>query len=120
MTNHTEQRKYFRLSYKSKTVMPRLRLLNREFQISEISEQGMRIISRDPSLFSVDENVKGEVVLNSLDTNIQIEGTVLRAYGYEVVINLREGLSFKNMIAEQRYLRKHFPTVLPKQGKEEN
>ncbi len=118
MTNHIEQRKYFRLSYKSKQVMPTLRVHNREFNVSEISEQGMRVITRDPTLFSIGDIVKGEVLLNSIDSNIQVDGKVLRLVGDEVILFLREGLSFKDMISEQRYLRKHFPNVLPKNDKD--
>lgn len=78
----------------------------------------MRVITRDPTLFSIGAIVKGEVLLNSVETNIQIDGKVLRVVGNEVVIYLSEGLSFKDMIAEQRYLRKHFPNVLPKGTKD--
>ncbi|MBD0787841.1 PilZ domain-containing protein [Vibrio sp. Y2-5] len=119
MTNHTEQRQYFRLSYKTKTVMPTLRIQSKEFKISEISEQGMRVIVRDSSLFKLGDTVKGEVLLNSLENNITVEGKVLRIVGNEVIFHLREGLSFKDMIAEQRYLRKYFPNVLPKGTKVE-
>ncbi len=94
--------------------MPTLRVLNREFKVSEISEQGMRVIMRDPTLLNIGDSIKGEVILNSLDNNVSIDGKVIRIVGNEVIFQLREGLSFKDMIAEQRYLRKHFPNVLPK------
>ncbi len=98
--------------------MPTLRVQGKELKISEISEQGMRVITRDTTLFQIGDVIKGEVLLNSMDHNIAIEGKVLRIVGNEVICHLREGLSFKDMIAEQRYLRKYYPTVLPKGAKE--
>lgn len=114
MTNHTEQRQYFRLSYKTKVAMPTFRVQSKELKVSEISEQGMRVIVRDTSLFSPNDTVEGEIILNAFDTNIPVKGKVLRAVGNEVIFLLSEGLSFKEMIAEQRYMRKHHPNVFPK------
>ncbi|WP_165312634.1 PilZ domain-containing protein [Vibrio ziniensis] len=114
MKNHTEQRQYFRLRYNIKEVMPTLRVQSREFNISEISEKGIRVIVRDSSLFRIDDSLTGEVLLNSLETNIPVTGKVLRKIGNEVIFLLSDGLSFKQMIAEQRYMRKNHPKVFPK------
>ncbi|MFV0450515.1 MAG: PilZ domain-containing protein [Vibrio sp.] len=114
MTNNTEQRQFFRLRYSMKEVMPTLRVQSREFKISEISEQGIRAIVRDYSLFKMEDVLEGELLLNSLDRNIPIKGKVLRKIGNEVIFLLTEGLSFKQMIAEQRYMRKNYPKVFPR------
>ncbi len=114
MDNRIEQRKYFRLNYKAEKVMPLLWAQNKEFRVSEISEKGLRVIVDDAYRFKLGDLVQAEILINSVNSKIPLQGKVLRISGNEVIFLLSEGISFKHMISEQRYMRKHYPFIFPK------
>ncbi|EED27024.1 protein chain release factor A [Vibrio sp. 16] len=52
--------------------------------------------------------MKGVLSLHN-DCEVSIEGAVLRFDNDEVIVQLKKGPSFKNMVEEQRHIKNVFP-----------
>ncbi len=110
----TEKRKFFRLHYKVNSLMPSFASTTGEYKVPEVSEQGIRMIVRNVHDFGIEQPVQGTLKLHTGSVNIR--GKVLRILGNEVVLllSVKDGLTFKQMLDEQRYLRNTHPTVFPR------
>lgn len=109
-----QQRQFFRLRY-PKNARPVIHIQDRTFFVSESSEQGLRVLMGHIASLYCGLKMSATVSLHD-HSNVNIEGFILRfADNDEVVIKLVKGLSFKNMVAEQRYVRQKFPNFMMKQ-----
>ncbi len=107
-----QRRKYFRLRY-PKSERPRAKILDRDFYICEISEQGTRILFTNSHPVSRGVIIKGTIRFHD-GVEIPIEGRVLRLDDNELIANLTKGPDLKRMTAEQIYLRKKYPGLFSK------
>jgi len=101
-----QRRQYFRLRY-PKNARPILRVEHFMFYITESSEKGVKVIIGHHTSLYCGLHISATISLHGID--IDIEGMILRFDKNEVVIALSKGLSFKNMVSEQRYISQHFP-----------
>jgi hypothetical protein len=102
-----QQRQYFRLRYPL-AAQPTLRVGGQTFAVTELSEGGMRIIAGPAGRIAPEWNVRGELRLATGDT-VPVEGSVLRIDDAHVVVKLDRGPSYKDMLAEQRYVAQRYP-----------
>jgi len=114
MDNQTEdqKRQFFRLRY-PKNERPKATILDRDFRICEISEEGTRILFTNSHPVSRGISIKGSICFHD-GTEIPIEGRILRLDDDELVAQLTKGPDLKRMTAEQIYLRKKYPSLFSK------
>ena len=103
----TQKRQYYRLKY-PKGARPIMRIKDQLFQVSEVSEKGVRVMTRNVSHFYRGLSMAGTLDLHD-EKRVDISGAVLRFDGDEVIIQLSRGPSFKDMVSEQRHIRQHYP-----------
>ncbi|MCE0493134.1 PilZ domain-containing protein [Vibrio salinus] len=102
-----QQRQYFRLRY-PESARPMIRVQGKIFSVSETSEKGLRVKMGHVASLYCGLKMKAVVSLHD-DVDVIVEGSILRFDdNNEVVIKLVKGLSFKNMVSEQRYVRQRF------------
>jgi PilZ domain len=102
-----QQRQHFRLRYPL-AAQPTLRVAGHAFAVTELSEGGMRIISGPAGRLAPSWDVHGELLLATGDT-VPVDGIVLRIDDAHVVVKLLRGPSYKEMLAEQRYVAQRYP-----------
>lgn len=112
MNSVEQKRKYYRLKY-PKRARPFVRFGNEMFQVTEVSEGGIRMVTNPLTEMYKGLSVKGILNLNEDDV-IEIEGAVLRFDNEEVIIQLKKGPTFKIMVDQQRYIRTKFPAFFEK------
>ncbi len=107
----TQERAHFRLRY-PQADRPTLRIGDQQFEVSEVSEEGARIVLSGP--FDHDrENPFTGVLRFSNGESDTVEGVILRASESELVANLQRGVSLKRMLSEQVRIRQKYPKVRP-------
>ncbi|CAM3705082.1 hypothetical protein VA7868_01511 [Vibrio aerogenes CECT 7868] len=107
-----QKRKYFRLRYGVKELMPDLYMFGKVFRVSELSEGGIRVLMGE-SAITAQRTITGYIELHTTG-KIYIKGHILRQEKNEMVFVLSEGPTFKQMIEEQRFLRQNHPGLFPK------
>ncbi|BBL90805.1 MULTISPECIES: PilZ domain-containing protein [Vibrio] len=105
----TQQRAYYRLQYPS-CARPSLLISGTRYLVSELSEQGLRLLKAHHSLDAVGVKVRGELSLHD-NTELSLAGHVIRMEEKEVIVKLDAGPSFKNMLDEQRFMRSNYPEI---------
>lgn len=109
-----QRRQYFRLRY-PKHARPIIRLEDRKFSVCESSEKGLRIMMGQMAAnLYCGLQMKATLSLHD-DNEVAVEGSILRFDDNEVVVILDKGLSFKDMVAEQRYVKQKFPNFFSAQ-----
>ena len=83
------------------------------FQVTEVSEGGMRMIVNSLNSMYKGLSVKGILNLNDED-QVEIEGAVLRFDQGEVIVQLRKGPTFKIMVEQQRHIKTKYPVFFAK------
>ncbi|EGU48532.1 hypothetical protein VIOR3934_12350 [Vibrio orientalis CIP 102891 = ATCC 33934] len=116
MNDVEQKRKYYRLKY-PKRARPFVRFGDEMFQVTEVSEGGIRMVSNNFTNMYQGLTVKGVLNLNE-ENVIEVEGAVLRFDKDEVIIQLRKGPTFKIMVDEQRFIRTKYPVFFEKLRKE--
>lgn len=106
-----QERAYFRLWY-PQADRPTLTIGDQEFVVSEISEEGARIVLSGPFDHDHEEPFSGILRFSNGESDT-IEGVVLRASESELVANLKPGVTLKRMMSEQIRMRQKYPTTLP-------
>jgi hypothetical protein len=106
----TQQRAYYRLQYPN-CARPSLHISGTRYSVTELSEQGLRLLKAHRSLDAVGVKVRGELSLHD-NTELKLTGHVLRLEANEVIVKLEEGPSFKNMLDEQRFMRATYPEFM--------
>ncbi|WP_394239621.1 PilZ domain-containing protein [Vibrio astriarenae] len=107
-----QKRRHFRLRY-PKRARPVIRFDDQHFHVNELSEGGIRVEMRHPEVYFRGMTVSGRVRMKG-GTSIEVEGEVLRIEGNELVIKLLTGPSFKDMMQQQGFVRRHYPLYFSK------
>ncbi len=110
----TQRRAFFRLCY-PKRAMPNINIAGAQYHVSEVSERGLRVLITNSAAFYPGLSLSGSLKLHG-ERQVFVQGSVLRIEAAEVVIQLNTGLSFKDMLEEQRYMRQRYPASFAKQG----
>lgn len=108
MSDVEQKRKYYRLKY-PRRARPYVRFAEELFHVTEVSEGGIRVrVSNFTSMYK-GLSMKGILNLHD-DSQVKVEGAVLRFDEDEVVVKLKKGPSFKDMVEEQRHIRNNYPS----------
>lgn len=107
-----QRRAFFRLRY-PKGERPRATILDRDFRVCEISEQGTRILFTNSHPVAEGIPISGRIRFHD-GVEIVIEGYVLRQDDNELVARLSKGPDLKRMTKEQIYLRRKYPSLYAK------
>ncbi len=104
-----QRRQYYRLKY-PKEARPLIRIEDQFFRVSESSERGLRVRMSERGHLRRGSPFSGTIRLHN-NQEVDIEGVVIRFSGGEVIVKLDKdkGLSFKDMVSEQRYIRQRYP-----------
>ncbi|WED20649.1 PilZ domain-containing protein [Vibrio sp. JC009] len=111
-----QKRQFYRLRYPDHD-RPIISIMDEEFYVCEISEQGMRIV------FVSDTPVEVGVIISGLvtfydDKSVEVQGTILRQHESEVAVKLiDDGISFRRMTQEQMHLRQKYPGMYGRKKK---
>ena len=105
----SDQRKYYRLKYPV-AERPIIRSGDQDYEISEISEGGARIVVAGAGPFEPGEPFSGTVLFADGE-EVEIRGIVLRHDTDEIAVRLSIGISFKRMVAEQAQLKQRLTWV---------
>ncbi|WP_100752262.1 PilZ domain-containing protein [Vibrio salilacus] len=108
MSDIEQKRQYYRLKY-PKRARPYVRFADEMFQVTEVSEGGIRMVLNNFTCMYKGLSMKGVLNLYG-DRSIPIEGAVLRFDNDEVVLQLRKGPTFKIMVDQQRHIRQKYPS----------
>ncbi len=103
----SERRTHYRLRYPI-AERPTARIEDRDYEVSEISERGVKIRLESVSGLAVEQRFAGVLRFEDGET-LGIEGVVLRSDGKESVLKLAQGISQKRIVAEQIRLRQKYP-----------
>ena len=80
-----------------------------EYQVTEISERGMRIVCEDGACpLALEQHVAGTLELHD-GTVLHVSGIAGRRDSQELIIWELEGFPFSAMMDEQRYMAKEYP-----------
>ncbi|MBD1557672.1 PilZ domain-containing protein [Vibrio sp. S9_S30] len=113
-TSVEQKRRYYRLRY-PKQERPVLRIKDQYYHICEVSEKGIRVLMANVASLYRGLTMAGTLRLHG-NMNVSVEGAVLRFDNDEVILQLSKGPSLKNMVEEQRHIRKKYPTFFSKQN----
>lgn len=97
-----EKRRFVRLRY-PQTKRPIVEVLGEQYPVCEISEEGMRLLFKSASPFSLGVTFSGIVRFYD-DEEIPIEGISLRQHSYEVAVKLTKGISSHRIDKEKQYI----------------
>lgn len=78
------------------------------FIVLDVSARGLRYVASEVFAPRLYDPIKG-VLHFRRSSQINIEGTVVRAHDQEIAIYLHKEIPFSILLAEQQYLRKHYP-----------
>jgi hypothetical protein len=106
----TSRREYFRLPYPV-TSGATLAVEGTNYKVGEISERGLRLISKTGK-FEPETEIRGTLTL-TMGLRCEVSGKVLRVEDGAVVLKLERGPSTYDVIREQRHLTKTFPDWKP-------
>ncbi len=102
-------RTYYRLRYPG-AERPTVRIEDRDYEVSEVSERGAKIVLAGACALRLDQPFAGVLRFRDGET-VSVEGVVQRFAGKEIVLNLSSGVSLKRMMAEQKRLLQKYPTL---------
>jgi len=88
---------------------PSLFLLEKKaYAILDVSSRGLRYVASGAFTPSLYEPIKGVLHFRQ-GARVNIEGTVVRANDQEIALYLHKEIPFNILLAQQQYLRKHYP-----------
>jgi hypothetical protein len=88
---------------------PRLELGGRQHDVVDCSEGGLRFQMTSGAPPELGESVRAVVRFHE-GREVEVEGPVVRVQGGHVALRLARGIPLAVILAEQRYLRAHYPT----------
>ncbi|HRF42641.1 MAG TPA: PilZ domain-containing protein [Candidatus Competibacteraceae bacterium] len=107
-----ERREFHRIYYPM-TAYPSLFLEKKKaFMVMDVSARGLRYAAPKTPAPHLYQLIKGTLHLR-YNTQINIEGTVIRAQDDEIALYLHQEIPFNILLAEQRYLHKNYPMWSP-------
>jgi hypothetical protein len=104
------RRKHIRITYPL-GCRPKLTILNKEYDVIDIAEHGIKFTCSKKQEFQQGSEVKISITFKD-NESFDLKGTILRADKKIVILYLPEGISFERIIAEQRYLKSNMPEYL--------
>ncbi|OLQ93806.1 peptide chain release factor A [Vibrio ponticus] len=107
MNDYVQKRRYYRLKY-PRRAMPVVSIDEQLFHVSEISEKGIRIIMNNLASLYRGLTLTGTLSLG-IENQIKVKGQILRFDDNEVILELHQGPSFKDMVEQQRHIRNNYP-----------
>lgn len=108
MAGWPHDRSFFRIEYPRRE-RPFLRVGGVEHVVVDCCEAGVRFIQRTGETFARGDPLEGEMRFRRGE-QVPVSGVVVRVQEGEVAVHLRErGIPFQIILAEQRYLRAHYP-----------
>ena len=90
---------------------PRLHLMGKSFEVTNISEQGVRFRCRECSQFKTGVAVRCTITFHD-NESYALDGTILHIYKIAVVLNLARDIPLERIIKEQRYILTNYPEKL--------
>jgi len=102
-----QKRDYFRLEYPNE-YRPALRLQDRQYQVVDVSEYGIKFIAHEPGSFVVGQQLDGEIVFHDQDVCI-CRGKVIRLGKRSVILQLTEPVPLHKIRSENIFLISQFP-----------
>lgn len=100
--NYAERRQFFRLRYPFAD-RPRLIVQHKVYELTEISEGGLRFSSKQAAQFPLAQFLTVTLSLHGGKT-VDVEGHTLRIERDEVIMQLTLGIPGRVVVDEQRYL----------------
>jgi PilZ domain len=102
------ERAYYRIVYPLRD-RPRLELGGRQHEVVDCSEGGLRFQLTSGAPPELGAPVRAVVRFHE-GQEVAVEGAVVRVQGGHVALRLARGIPLAVILAEQRYLRAHYPT----------
>jgi len=117
MDQHSQEdrRSHYRLGY-PEAERPTVRIGNRDYEVSEISEGGAQILISRNEAGNLAQSFTGVLTFQDGEA-FPIEGVVMRSTGTSLIVKLSKGVSLKRMLSEQIRLRKSYPMLYGGKGK---
>jgi hypothetical protein len=104
------KRELYRITYPIND-RPILKLLGNEFEVTNISERGIRFTCKQCSEFAIGLEVQFTLTFHD-NKSFLLEGGILHTYKSAVVIGLTRNIPFERIILEQRYILTNYPNKL--------
>jgi hypothetical protein len=78
------------------------------YLLVDVSARGLRYAAHEAFTPRLYDPIKG-ILHFRRGAQLNVEGTVVRADGQEIALYLHQEIPFNILLAEQQYLRKHYP-----------
>lgn len=104
-------REYFRLRFPPGAFLT-LSTNSGDFDVCELSEGGLRLVSVDEDVFHIGQLVAGTMKFHDGST-AEVIGHAERTDHNELIVTRSEGVTFEQMMSEQRYIAQNFPLAAP-------
>jgi hypothetical protein len=104
-----EKRNFYRLNYPP-SARPALLIGGKSYELLNISEKGLKYAHPGSDLPAAGSPLTGTIVFADKE-KLEVEGSVLRSIGTEIVVTLDPGIPFARIIAEQRRFLKTPPDL---------
>ncbi|MEO2017192.1 MAG: PilZ domain-containing protein [Fuerstiella sp.] len=103
------ERAHYRLPY-PQAEGPTVRIEDRDYELSELSEGGAKILLGGVGAVHGDQTFAGVLRFRDGET-VSIEGVVVRSDEKEMIVRFSSGISMKRMVAEQIRLQQKYPMM---------
>jgi hypothetical protein len=98
-------REHYRIQYPT-SARPLLAMGPIEYEVVDVSEQGLRFRAAEDERWKLGDLVAGVVRFQRRD-EARVNGVVVRIVEREIAVHLSTGVPLRVIISEQRYLREH-------------
>ncbi len=107
-----DRRQFHRIHYPA-LERPWLFIGKQAYEVLDISVSGLRYIAPQTPIPNLHDQIQGALHFRHsgrhTKTPLQIQGTVVRTQDHEIAIHFNKEIPFNVLLAEQQYLRKHYP-----------
>ncbi|NOZ68617.1 MAG: PilZ domain-containing protein [Deferribacteres bacterium] len=101
------RREHYRIRYPL-TGRPRLTISDKEYEVIDLSESGLKFLCREVDEFTAGAAVRVTITFNDGES-LHVKGKILRTAEKVSVISFSEDIPFGRILKEQRYLKVHYP-----------
>lgn len=101
------KREFYRIRYPL-SCRPRLILLDKEYEVIETSEKGVKFLHKKFHEFQIGLTVGFTITFHD-DESLDLEGKILRVDENVVVVYLSEEIPFRRIALEQRHIIDNYP-----------
>ena len=103
------EREFFRLEFPAGG-RPKLEIDGKKYQVSELSEEGARILYSAKKDIDFPQSFQGTIRYENGESDA-VSGSAIRPEGNELVLQLDSGISFSRMLNLQIWLKKKYPLL---------